>query len=62
MFKLLNEFFIDLIVFNFCSRALTILQRGLEFIPLSADLWMSYLSLFAEIHAHNKDFEEVLRQ
>lgn len=43
-------------------RALTILQRGLEFIPLSSELWMSYLSLFAEVQAHNKDFEEILRQ
>ncbi|CAL8100667.1 unnamed protein product [Orchesella dallaii] len=44
------------------GRALAILEKGLEFIPLSIDLWLCYLSLFGEINAHQPDYEIMVRR
>ncbi|ODM95808.1 Pre-mRNA-processing factor 39 [Orchesella cincta] len=44
------------------GRALAILEKGLEFIPLSIDLWLCYLSLFGEINAHLPDYEVKIRR
>ena len=44
------------------QRALAILHRGLEAIPLSVDLWVSYLELYKKMYVDNADFADLFRQ
>lgn len=38
------------------QRALAILHRGLEAIPLSVDLWISYLELYHKMYHDHSNF------
>lgn len=60
--KLFNFIQKNLIINFVYFRALAILDKGLEFIPLSVDLWLSYLSLFKEVNAHQPNFESLVRK
>jgi tetratricopeptide (TPR) repeat protein len=43
------------------QRALAILHRGLEAIPLSVDLWISYLELYRKLYRGHEDFAGMFR-
>ena len=43
------------------SRALAILNRGLKAIPLSVDLWVTYLELYFKMYSTNEDFPHLYR-
>merc|ERR1719341_1930694 len=43
------------------SRALAILHRGLEAIPLSVDLWLSYLELYHKMYNSHEGFNDLFR-
>ena len=38
------------------------IRRGLEAIPLSVDLWVSYLELYKKMYVDNADFADLFRQ
>merc|ERR1719309_1175130 len=40
------------------ERALKILEKALEAIPLSIDVWLSYLNLYWEIHRNDENSPE----
>ncbi len=44
------------------QRALAILHRGLEAIPLSVDLWVSYLNLYHKMYKTTEDFDNLFRE
>jgi hypothetical protein len=46
---------------EFWQRALAILHRALEAIPLSVDLWVSYLELYKKMYVDNADFGDMFR-
>ena len=43
------------------QRALAILHRGLEAIPLSVDLWLSYLELYQRMYETHDNFDDMFR-
>ncbi|CAB4053989.1 PRPF39 [Lepeophtheirus salmonis] len=46
---------------NNWERSLAILHRGLEAIPLSVDLWITYLELYRKLYKHHDKFDELFR-
>jgi len=44
------------------SRALAILHRGLTAIPLSVDLWVSYLELYHKMYSTHEEFPTLFRE
>ena len=43
------------------SRALAILHRGLAAIPLSVELWVTYLDLYYKMYSNHEDFPSLYR-
>lgn len=43
------------------ERALAILHRGLEAIPMSVDLWLAYLELYRKMYEKLDNFDELFR-
>ncbi|XP_059091219.1 uncharacterized protein LOC131886822 [Tigriopus californicus] len=43
------------------ERALAILHRGLEAIPMSVDLWLAYLELYRKMYEKLDNFDEIFR-
>ena len=45
------------------KRALEILQRGLQGIPMSIELWMAYLELYHKMYSKNlENFDTAFRE
>ena len=43
------------------QRALAIMHRGLEAIPMSVDLWIAYLELYHKMYKKDPDFDGLFR-